>query len=139
MNATRLLLISVLVITFVSGCDSLHFTQYVVSNASATDRATIKKAIVSSAEAAGLVDKTETSKIPDTIVYYLEPVPHFPVSLGARMVQDSAVVDLSCFHPGTEKPLIFQSVESNLTATFTREFGARLAMPDNSHSVPLTK
>ena len=139
MQATRLFLLSVLLVMFVTGCDSLHYTQYVVSNASPTDRAAIKKTVVSSAAAAGLVDKTETSKVPDTIAFYLEPVPHFPVSLGARMVQDSAFVDLSCFHPGVAKPQAFRSAESNLTATLTREFGAQLTMPDHSHRVPITR
>jgi hypothetical protein len=139
MSTLRLFLISVLLVALLTGCDSLHYTQYVISNASPTDRVTIKQTVESSATAAGLVDKTATSRVPDTIAFYLEPVPHFPVSLGARMVGDSAVVDLSCFHPGVAKPAAFQSAESSLTTILTREFGARLTIPDDSHRVPMTQ
>jgi hypothetical protein len=126
------LLVAVLVV----GCDSLNYTQYVVAKASPSDRAIVKRAVESSAAAAGLADKTETAKIPDTIAFYLEPVPHFPVSLGARMVGDSAVVDLECFHPGVAKPPAFKTAESHLTRALTNEFGARLRMPDYSHIIP---
>jgi hypothetical protein len=132
MNAYRLSsLVGVLAAAvFASGCDSLHQTQYVVANATLNDQKTVKSAVESAASEAGLVDKTDASKVPSTIVYCLEPVPHFPVSLGARVVGDSAVVDLSCFHPGVAKPHAFKIAESNLTAKLTNEFGTRLAMPD---------
>jgi hypothetical protein len=119
------------------GCDTLNYTQYVVTSATPTDRAVIKKAVEASATTAGLVDKTETAIIPNVIVFYVEPVPHFPTTLGARMVNDMAVVDLSCFHPGAAKPPAFQSAESLLTTTLSREFGTRLTMPDRSHMVPM--
>ena len=138
MNTHRLpLALVLLVAVLATSCDSLHYTQYVVAKASASDRATIKRAVEASATAAGLADKTETSKVPDTIAFYLEPVPHFPMSLGARMVGDSVVVDLGCFHPGVAKPRAFQSAESSLTTTLTREFGVRLSIPDYSHRVPM--
>src|ERR1044072_6622335 len=140
MNTHRLPLALVLLVAVLStGCDSLHYTEYVVAKASASDIATMKRAVDSSTTAAGLVDKAEISKVPDTIASYLEPVPHFPVSLGARMVGDSAVVDLGCFHPGVAKPRAFQSAESSLTTTLTREFGVRLTMPDYSHRVLMTQ
>jgi len=140
MNTHRLSLAFVLLVAVLAvGCDSLNYTQYVVAKASASDRATIKRAVESSAAAAGLADKTGTSKVPDTIAFYLEPVPHFPVSLGARMVGDSAVVDLSCFHPGVAKPPAFKTAESHLTSALTNEFGARLKMPGYSRRVPMTQ
>jgi len=140
MNTYRPSLGFVLIVAVLAaGCDSLHYTQYVVAKASPSDRATIKRAVESSATAAGLIDKTDTSKIPDTIAFYLEPVPHFPVSLGARMVEDSAVVDLGCFHPGVAKPPAFRAAESSLPTTLTREFPPRIAMPEYSHRVPMTR
>ena len=120
-----------------AGCDTINYAQFVVAKVSPADQVIIKQTVESSAAAAGLADRTETSKVPDTLAFYLEPVPHFPVSLGARMVGDSAVVDLSCFHPGVDKPLAFRSAETNLTTTLYREFGTRLAMPDYQHRVPL--
>jgi len=117
------------------GCDSVDYTQYVVARASASDRATIKRTVKASAAAAGLVDKTQTSTTQGTIALYVEPIPHFPVDLGARMVGGSAVIDLMCFHPGVGKPPAFQSAEFSLTTTLTREFGQRLTMPDYKHRV----
>src|SRR5437870_1421268 len=133
MNTHRLSLAFVLLVAVLAiGCDSLHYTQYVVAKASAADRANIKSAVESSATAAGLVDKTETSKVPDTIAFYIEPVPHFPVSLGARVVGDSAVVDLGCFRPGVARPHAFKTAESRLTSALTNECAARLSVPDDS-------
>lgn len=131
--------IALFVAMICAGCDSLHYSQYVVANASASDRGIIKRAIESSAIAAGLVDKTETSRIPGTIAYYREPLQKFPVVLGARMIGDSGIVDLSCFHPGVSKPPAFKTAESALTESLTREFGDRLTMPDYLHRVPLTQ
>jgi hypothetical protein len=119
------------------GCDTLHSRQYVVDKASAADRETIKAAVESTAMAAGLTDKTETSKVPDTIAFYLEPVPHFPTSLGARLDGDLAIVDLSCFHPGTKKPAAFKTAESQLTEKLGRAFGERLSMPEYPDRIPL--
>jgi hypothetical protein len=63
MHTHRLSLAFVLLVAVLAvGCDSLHYTQYVVAKASASDRATIKRAVESSATATGLADKTETSK-----------------------------------------------------------------------------
>lgn len=121
------------------GCDSLHYNQYVITNASPADRAIVKESVAKSAVNAGLVDKTASSMVPDVIVYYLEPVPNFPVSLGARMVDGAAVVDLSCFHPGVAKPPVFQTVELSLTATLNREFGTRLKTSPPSERIPLNK
>ena len=121
-----------------AGCDALHYTQYVVANASASDRATIKRVVDTSASEAGFADKTETSKVPDTIVFYLQPVPDYPVTLGARIVGESVVVDLSCFHPGVAKPPAFKSLESSLTETLTVEFRERLSMPAYKDRIPVT-
>ena len=139
MKMRRLSLAFVVLVALVcAGCDSLHHTQYVVADASASDKATIKSVVETSASEAGFADKTETSKVPDTIVFYLQPVPHFPVSLGARRVGEFVVVDLSCFHPGVAKPPAFKSLESSLTETLALEFGERLTMPDYKHLIPIT-
>ena len=121
---------------FCSGCDVLDSKQFVLPNASATDRLTIKRAIKSMAAGAGLSDRTQTSRVPDTIAYYTEPNNPFSVSLGARMVKTSAVIDLSCFHPGPGTSPLFKKVDLSLTETLTHEFGARLTTPDFHHQVP---
>ena len=133
----RFWILVVLMALVCSGCDTLHSRQYVVDKASAADRETIKAAVESTAMTAGLADKTETSKVPDTIAFYLEPVPHFPTSLGARLHGDLAIVDLSCFHPGRKKPAAFKTAESELTEKLGRAFGERLSMPEYPDRVPL--
>ena len=110
-----------------------------VANASSADQTTVKKAVEAAASDAGLIDKSDASKIPGTIAYYLQPVPHFPVSLGARVSGDSAVVDLGCFHPGVAKPPAFKIAEFRLTSALSNEFRARLTMPDRLHRLPLEK
>ncbi len=141
MNAYRLsILFAVLAAAvFATGCDSLHQTQYVIASATLNDQKTVKGVVEKVASEAGLADKTDTSKVAGTIAYYLEPVPHFPVSLGARVVGDSAVVDLGCFHPGVAKPPAFRIAESRLTAVLTNEFGTRLTIPDRLHQIPIEK
>jgi|SRR5437016_769722 len=141
MNTRRPLnVLAVLTVAFFAvGCDSLHYTQYLVANASPADRATVKTAVEAAAVEARLVDKSDTSRVPATIAYYLQPVPHFPVSLGARVVGDSAIVDLSCFHPGTAKPPAFKIAESRLTSALANEFGPRLTLPDFLHRIPFEK
>lgn len=141
MNTPRLLIsFAVLVAAvFATGCDSLHQRQYIIANATLTDQKTVKNACDTVASEAGLADKTDTSKIPGTIAYYLETVPHFPVRLGVRVVGDSAVVDLGCFYPGIAKPPTFRIAESRLTVVLTNEFGARVTMPDGAHQIPIRK
>jgi len=133
----RSLILVVLVALVCGGCDTLHSRQYVVDKASAADRETIKAEVESAAMAAGLADRTETSKVPDTIAFYLEPVPHFPTSLGARLHGDLAIVDLSCFHPGRKKPPAFRTAESLLTEKLGRAFGERLSMREYPDRIPL--
>ena len=127
---------ALLAAAFCSGCDVLDSKQFVLPNASATDRLTIKRAIKSTAIGAGLSDRTQTSITPDTIAYYTDPNNQFRVSLGARMVKTSAVIDLSCFHPGPGTSPLFKKVDLSLTDTLTHEFGARLTIPDRHHMVP---
>lgn len=127
--------VALMIASMLVGCDSLNDTQYVIAGASVSDRATIKRSVRSSAIAAGLTDRPATFNVRNTIAYYLEPVQHFPVGLGARMVDDSAIVDLTCFHPGVGKPPAFRTAESLLTKTLTQGFGERLTMPDYGHIV----
>ena len=137
MSKCRLFLLAVLLVALPTGCDTFGHTQYVIPNASPTDRATIKHIVESSATTAGLVDKTATSRVPDTIAFYVEPVPYYPVNLGARMVGDSAVVDITGFWTGPAVPPAFKTADSRVSSALTNEFGARLRIPDYAHIVPV--
>ena len=125
-----------LVILSLGGCDSLSRTQYVVAKASYADQAAIKKIVRATGMKAKLVDKTSESRAPHTLIYFAEPVPHFPIELGARMVGDTAVLDLNCFHPGPGKTPLFKSLEAELTPAMDRQFGTRVTMPDYKNLLP---
>jgi hypothetical protein len=120
-----------------AGCDSLDTTQYVVRKASGRDQNAIAQTVDAIAGDARLENRTDGSKVAQTLRYYLEPIPHFPVSLGVRIVKEDAVIDLSCFHPGVGKTSKFKEVESRLTLALSNEFGVRLATPEKPERVPL--
>ena len=103
-----------------AGCDSIHSEQLLlrpVTTAPAVgdERATaIKEAIASVAASNGLEDRTSTSAVARTIAYYVEQVRHFPVAVGARVVQEGYVVDIQLFHPGWHEPAKYKRVRAEL-------------------------
>lgn len=135
--ASMLKLLHCSLLLLAMGCDTIHQNQFVVAEASPGDCAFVATTIVRAAEEAGLEDKTASSNVRSTIAYYSEPVPHFPVHLGGRMVGDSAVVDLMCFHPGWRKPRAYKVAEKALRTQLSEEFGERLKEPRHGERIPI--
>ncbi len=127
---------TLLAVAFCSGCDVLDSKQFVIPNASPGDKATIKRVVNTSAVNAGLSAAAPSARVPNVLAYYTQPNTPFSISLGARMVNTSAVIDLSCFHPGPGTSPLFKRLDSSLTETLRHQFGERLTMPDVSHKVP---
>jgi hypothetical protein len=117
----------------ITGCDTLNYAQYQIARAGANpvDRAHVVAAVNSAASRAALSDATSRSHVPDTLVYFEEPVGHFPTTLGARVVGDSIVVDLVCFHPGPGESKPFSAAKVSLSDSLRVEFGGRLTMLQN--------
>jgi hypothetical protein len=124
----------------VAGCDTLDFAQYKISGAAPrpSDRAIVVTLTNAAASKADLVERRAASSVGDTLVYFAEPVEHFPTTLGARVVDDNIVVDLACFHPGPGRSKAFAAVRKVLDASLSDQFGSRLSIVnDSTKAIPL--
>lgn len=111
------------------GCDTLNYTQYKISDsAGAPERAAVVKIVQSAAADAGLVDRLDTSRVPNTLAYFSEPVEHFPTALGARTVGELVVIDLACFHPGAGEAKRYSLARAKLAASLGEQFGSRVTI-----------
>lgn len=122
-----LLLFSLLLLT---GCDTMNWQQYRISNMPATSQDTIKlkSALKNVSDQVGLQDKIDNSKIPGTLAFYSEPdVEHFRVDLGARLYEGDVIVDLMAgFGPTPQK---YNQAKSLLESILSKEFDSRLSSP----------
>ena len=118
-----------------SGCDSISYSQYVIRGASLADEKAVAKVVAAAASEAGLNKGTSEPRVPKTLVYYREPVEHFPVFLGARLADADIVVDLSCFHPGppSSAPTVFKTADALLSKELPKIFGERLDVYPEPH------
>ena len=130
MKPAPLFLIVILLGVFLAGCDTVMMSQYRVVSV-ATDRGEKQELLEALARVAvrvGLEDRTQTSSVKETLVYYAEPnVEHFRVDLGARVVGDSIVVDLlGGFGPKTRT---FEKAQQVLREEMDRSFPGRYDVP----------
>ena len=86
------------------------------------------------------MERCPRKRVNSTLVYFAEPAEHFPTTLGARVVGDSIVVDLVCFHPGPGKSKAFSVARMLLDASLRDQFGTRLSIVnDLNKSIPLDR
>ena len=72
------------------------------------------------------------------LIYFAEPVEHFPTVLGAWVVDDSIVVNLECFHPGPGRSKAFSAARSTLDTALKDQFGTRLSVVNEpSKAIPV--
>ena len=111
-----------------SGCDSLSYSQYVIRGATPKDEKAVAGVLAAAANVGGMRDSTTESRVPNTVAYYKTSVGHFPVILGARVIDPDVVIDLSCFHPGPQSsaPEMFKTIDKVLSRELTKAFGERL-------------
>jgi len=127
----------VMIALSLTACDNINLEQYRIAGAAGGDTARIKRVLRSVADQVGLVDRTSTSRVPHTIVFYLQPnVQHFRVDLGARTFGEDVVVDLNAgFGP---KPREYTRAKNLITAALSQEFGPRLSIiPEGASTVPI--
>jgi hypothetical protein len=126
----------VFIALLLSACDTVNLQQYRIAGGAHKDVASVKRVLHSVASQTGLVDRTSTSKVPRTIVFYTQPeVQHFAVDLGARTVGADIVVDLYAgFGP---IPQEFRQAQRLLTPALSEEFGSRLSLMPPNPGVPI--
>jgi hypothetical protein len=108
-----------------AGCDTVNLQQYRLADATQTDASDVKRVLGVVAAQTGLEDRTTSSMVPHTLVFYKEPdVQHFAVNLGARRVGEDIIVDLIAgFGPMRNE---FRKTRALLTPALSNEFGPRL-------------
>ena len=114
---------------FLTSCDSLHYKQYVIRDASFEDRETVSAVLANVARVATLEEVTVESSVPKILAYYEEKPEiqsSFKVWLGARMLNEDLIIDLSCFYPGWNPPPVYKSAETDLFQELSKMFGERL-------------
>ena len=130
--------VAVLAIMLLTGCDSFNVRQYRISGAANVpdDVDKVKAVLKSVAEKQHLVDMTQQSLTPRTIVFYKEPTrAPYAVLLGSRMVDNDVIVDLLAgFGP---VPKGFKEAKRTLEPSLASDFGWRFwivehAWPTNS-------
>lgn len=125
-------------VLLIAGCDTVNLQQYRVPTATQADATSIKRVLWSVATQTALEDRTASSKVPHTIVFYTQPeVQNFRVDLGARNIGDDIIVDLNAgFGP---MPVEFKKARALLTPALSNEFGPRLIIaPLGTNQFPLT-
>jgi len=137
---TALISTAVWMAVFLTGCDSLSYRQFVIKSVTGTDKASVVSVMGTAARESGLEDRTKESRVQDTIAYFAELVPHFPVSLGARVDGHDIVIDLTCFHPGgpSAAPKAFRIAAASLSRDLPKAFPDRLVI-DPKPRVPFRK
>jgi hypothetical protein len=128
----------VFVALLLSGCDTVNIQQYRIAGTARRDTGKVKYVLHSVASRTGLIDRTSTSRAPQTLVFYTQPdVQHFRVDLGARMRGDDIIVDLNGGF-GPARPEFKQALHL-LTPALSSEFGSRLTvMPPGTQSIAVT-
>ena len=123
----------------VAGCDSLNQDQLLVRVSSeSTSPRSIESKIVSLltsyAEEHEFLDKTKESRVSGTLVYFQSKDEYFPISLGARVVDDGVVIDLLHFHPGGGETEAYSTMKNQLLALLKYQFGASVTSIPYGHA-----
>jgi hypothetical protein len=126
------LTVSACIFALLGACDTLNRMQYQVAGASQTERSRLVEIVTTAAAAAGLTEHAVTSKVPNALAYFQEPIEYFPTASGVRTVNELLVVDLSCFHPGSGEAKAFSAARRTLDDLLSREFGVRVKVVQNN-------
>jgi hypothetical protein len=123
----------------IPGCDTVNWQQYRISgiHANSADADRLKSVVMGVANRYALKDATETSRVPNTLIFVTEPdVKNFRTDIGVRLNGDDALVDVSAgIGPRVEK---FERVRDALGPALAAEFGARCiaVSPEKRAPVP---
>lgn len=130
MNRSLTILLAIASMSLMSACDTMMVSQYRVTSVATAkeERARLLESLARIAASLGLTSATSTSTVKNTLVFYSQPdVKNFPVQLGARIVDDSIVVDLTGgFGP---KSPAFKKAEKALLEEMERSFPGKYDIP----------
>jgi hypothetical protein len=121
--------LALLSILAAAGCDTIPREQYRVAGVppGSPDAAELAAVVKRVAGETGLEDRTATSIVAGTLVFYREPAKHFPIDLGARHYEGDVLVDVM----GRIGPVTptFKRLKRRLGPALRAEFGNRVSMP----------
>lgn len=122
------------------GCDTFNQAQFLIPDPSPANRDRVMGVVKSAAVSAGMVDRTNRSKVSDTLLYFEEPVKSFPTTLGARSTSEYIVIDLACFHPGRGESPAFSVTRKSLESSLKSEFGTHWQLVTKAEDrIPITR
>jgi hypothetical protein len=129
-----------MLLTALGGCDTFNQAQFLIPDPSPANRDRVMGVVKSAAVSAGMVDRTDRSKVTDTLIYFEEPVEYFPTTLGARGTSEYIVIDLACFHPGSGESPAFSVTKKSLESALKTEFGTDWQLVTKSDDrIPITR
>jgi hypothetical protein len=125
-----------------AGCGTLNQAQFQIPDpsGSAADRERLVAVVKNAATDAGMVDRTASSKIPNTLVYFEEPVASFRTTLGARTAAGYLIIDLACFHFKACETPTFSFMTKSLADALQTEFGSNWRLvTDPANRIPVSR
>jgi hypothetical protein len=123
-----------------AGCGTVNHTQYQLSGpprvdglhaaVSAQDRDQVKEIVMAHAARFKLKDFSQSSRIPNLIVYFQEPDAQNPIKLSARVVGDNILIDLMGTLPEVGETLTYRAAKEALLSELRSAFGGRVTIVD---------
>jgi hypothetical protein len=132
----------VLAAVFVTGCNTLNYSQYQVkgpvsevgarATLSAADRDAVKEIVSAIAAQYKLRDMTSSSLVPNTIAYFAQMDVDYPMEIKVYTAGDQVLVDVMQSNPGGETQ-VFRQLRETVLYELDQRFGARV------YVTPVTK
>lgn len=129
MKAIRVLL-ALLCLFALSGCDSLHRDQIRVGSSigglldSERQEAEVVRALALVARRFGFSDELRHARMEGVLAYYVEEAEDFPIVLGARRIGGALIVDIRQFAPGTRESARYVAVRAAIAQELSVSLGA---------------
>ncbi len=141
-------IICLLFLVFLSGCKKLHthqiqiipesikYTSSYTALIPAEDVDEVKRILELAANKFNLVDKTDISRVPDTIKYYIESDPKFPFAIGVRSINDRILIDFNHFHPSDGVIPAYWKTKTFIQRELQKSFGDNAHWADQDNFIP---
>lgn len=123
-----------------AGCGTVNHAQYQLSGpqradglhaaVSGEDREQVREIVTAHAARFKLKDFTQSSRLPNLIVYFQESDAQNPIKLSARVVGDNILIDLMRTLPEVGETLTYRTAKETLWAELKSAFGERLRIVD---------
>jgi hypothetical protein len=135
------LVVPVVLSFLLAGCaGTVNHTQYELTgprradglhaSVSADDREGVKEIVTALAARFKLKDFSESSRMPNIIVYFQETDAQNPIKLSARVVGENVLVDLMRTLPEVGETLSYRTAKETLSSELKKTFGERVRTVD---------